>query len=90
MPPTPESDGVAPGRDVATVGVKRTAFGHSGRPLTVLTNHFEVHIPKQAIYHYDGALNPLRPVLLTNISICPTSLYVLIGLPTLHIILPTS
>ncbi|KAI1795193.1 argonaute-like protein [Ganoderma leucocontextum] len=38
---------------ITTIGVKRTAFGQSGRALTVWTNHFEVKIPEDEIYHYD-------------------------------------
>nr|VWO95172.1 Uncharacterized protein [Ganoderma boninense] len=38
---------------ITTVGVKRTAFGQSGRALNVWTNHFEVKIPEDEIYHYD-------------------------------------
>lgn len=40
---------------ITTVGVKRTAFGSSGRAIQVSTNHFEVKIPEGSIYHYDGA-----------------------------------
>ncbi|KAI0638149.1 argonaute-like protein [Trametes polyzona] len=38
---------------ITTVGVKRTAFGTSGRAIQVSTNHFEVQIPEGQIYHYD-------------------------------------
>ncbi|CDO71262.1 hypothetical protein BN946_scf184908.g19 [Trametes cinnabarina] len=38
---------------VTTVGVKRTAFGTSGRAIQVHTNHFEVKIPEGHIHHYD-------------------------------------
>ncbi|EIW61996.1 argonaute-like protein [Trametes versicolor FP-101664 SS1] len=38
---------------ITTVGVKRTAFGSSGRAIQVSTNHFEVKIPEGSIYHYD-------------------------------------
>ncbi|KAH9899908.1 argonaute-like protein [Cubamyces lactineus] len=41
---------------ITTVGVKRTAFGSSGRAITVHTNHFEVKIPDGNIYHYDVIL----------------------------------
>ena len=48
-------------QDVATtVGAKRSAFGQGGRALTVLTNHFEVEIPKQEIYHYNGTSHPVQ------------------------------
>lgn len=39
---------------ITTIGVKRPAFGQSGRRLTVFTNHFEVSIPQDTIHHYDG------------------------------------
>ena len=59
--------------DIATLGVKRTAFGQRGRAMTVLTNHFEVHwVPKQKIYHYHGALYPAQFVLLSCVQICIT------------------
>ncbi|KAI9063285.1 argonaute-like protein [Trametes sanguinea] len=38
---------------ITTVGVKRTAFGTSGRAIQVHTNHFEVKIPEANIHHYD-------------------------------------
>ncbi|RPD77221.1 argonaute-like protein [Lentinus tigrinus ALCF2SS1-7] len=38
---------------VTTIGVKRTAFGQSGRALQVYTNHFKTSIPEGLIYHYD-------------------------------------
>ncbi|EPQ59451.1 argonaute-like protein [Gloeophyllum trabeum ATCC 11539] len=38
---------------VTTVGVKRTAFGTSGRRMEVYTNHFAVKIPEAVIHHYD-------------------------------------
>ncbi|KAI0335424.1 argonaute-like protein [Cubamyces sp. BRFM 1775] len=41
---------------ITTVGVKCTAFGSSGRAITVQTNHFEVKIPEGSIYHYDVIL----------------------------------
>ncbi len=44
---------------ITTIGVKRTAFGQSGRALNVWTNHFEVQIPEDEIYHYDGASRPI-------------------------------
>lgn len=47
---------------ITTVGVKRTAFGQSGRALTVWTNHFEVKIPEGKIYHYDGVSCPIFAV----------------------------
>lgn len=44
---------------ITTIGVKRTAFGQSGRALNVWTNHFEVKIPEDEIYHYDGVSRPI-------------------------------
>ncbi|RPD63356.1 argonaute-like protein [Lentinus tigrinus ALCF2SS1-6] len=38
---------------VTTIGVKRAAFGQSGRTLQVYTNHFKTSIPEGLIYHYD-------------------------------------
>ncbi|KZT20385.1 argonaute-like protein [Neolentinus lepideus HHB14362 ss-1] len=38
---------------VTTIGVKRTAFGTSGRRMEVYTNHFAVKIPEAVIHHYD-------------------------------------
>ncbi|CCM03176.1 uncharacterized protein FIBRA_05298 [Fibroporia radiculosa] len=38
---------------VTTIGVKRTAFGTAGRPITLQTNHFAVKIPDAIIHHYD-------------------------------------
>ena len=46
---------------ITTIGVKRPAFGSSGRSLTVFTNHFVVSIPDANIHHYDGT-SPLRPL----------------------------
>ncbi|PIL23265.1 Argonaute [Ganoderma sinense ZZ0214-1] len=43
--------GISP--EVTTIGPKRSAFGQSGRALTVLTNHFDIQIPKHEIYHYN-------------------------------------
>ena len=40
---------------ITTIGVKRNAFGQSGRATEVWTNHFEVKIPEANIHHYDGA-----------------------------------
>lgn len=40
---------------VETVGVKRPGVGRAGRGTRVMTNHFPVSIPKDIIYHYDGA-----------------------------------
>ncbi|CAL1700780.1 unnamed protein product [Somion occarium] len=45
------------GDHIATVGVKRSAFGSSGRAIEVFTNHYEVSIPQGMIYHYD-AISP--------------------------------
>ncbi|KAI0698193.1 argonaute-like protein [Cerioporus squamosus] len=42
---------------ITTVGVKRTAFGRSGRVLNVYTNHFVTSIPDDNIFHYDGAID---------------------------------
>ncbi|KAI0750722.1 argonaute-like protein [Daedaleopsis nitida] len=52
---------------ITTVGVKRSAFGTSGRTISVFTNHYQVPIPEGNIYHYDG------PSLLTLSSMltCP-------------------
>ncbi|EIN10450.1 argonaute-like protein [Punctularia strigosozonata HHB-11173 SS5] len=47
---------------ITTIGVKRTAFGRAGRPLTVFTNHFEVTIPENVIMHYD-VISPSEKVL---------------------------
>ncbi|CEL52478.1 hypothetical protein RSOLAG1IB_01019 [Rhizoctonia solani AG-1 IB] len=44
-----------PASHVTTIGVKRPAFGKSGRAITVITNHFPCKIPTGIIYHYDGA-----------------------------------
>lgn len=38
---------------VTTVGVKRPAYGVSGRPIAVYANCFETTIPEKTIYHYD-------------------------------------
>ena len=37
--------------------------------MTVLTNHFEVRVPEQEIYHYHGALYPAQLVLYSCIHI---------------------
>lgn len=50
---------------ITTVGVKRSAFGSSGRALQIFTNHFEVQIPEDNIHHYDGASS--SPYKLTSI-----------------------
>ena len=44
---------------ITTIGVKRSAFGQSGRALNVFTNHFPVSIPQDNIHHYDGAWQSL-------------------------------
>ncbi|KAI0719595.1 argonaute-like protein [Cerioporus squamosus] len=51
------------GSHITTVGVKRPAFGSSGRGLTVSTNHFEVSIPEQIIHHYDVLISPSEKTL---------------------------
>ncbi|KAI0696653.1 argonaute-like protein [Cerioporus squamosus] len=38
---------------ITTIGVKRSAFGTSGRALNVYTNHFVTSAPEGSIYHYD-------------------------------------
>ncbi|RPD71863.1 argonaute-like protein [Lentinus tigrinus ALCF2SS1-7] len=38
---------------ITTIGVKRTAFGTSGRSLNVYTNHFVTSTPEGSVYHYD-------------------------------------
>ncbi|KAL6309673.1 argonaute-like protein [Sparassis latifolia] len=38
---------------VTTIGVRRPAFGTSGRKISVWTNHFKVDIPESVIQHYD-------------------------------------
>ncbi|CAE6431878.1 unnamed protein product [Rhizoctonia solani] len=43
-----------PASHVTTIGVKRPAFGKSGRAITVITNHFPCKIPTGIIYHYDA------------------------------------
>lgn len=43
---------------ITTVGVKRTAFGSAGRPLSVFTNHYAVKIPEAIIHHYDVVIHP--------------------------------
>ncbi len=40
---------------ITTVGVKRKAFGTSGREVYVYTNHFVTTIPEGDIYHDDGS-----------------------------------
>ncbi|KAI9001051.1 argonaute-like protein [Trametes punicea] len=58
--PASRASGAAPtgglpdtSRHITTVGVKRAAFGTSGRSIQVHTNHFEVRIPEGHIHHYD-------------------------------------
>ncbi|KAI0353623.1 argonaute-like protein [Trametes cingulata] len=48
---------------ITTVGVKRTAFGTSGRAFNVFTNHFEVKIPEANIHHYDVVISPSEKTL---------------------------
>ncbi|KAI0375597.1 argonaute-like protein [Pilatotrama ljubarskyi] len=48
---------------ITTVGVKRTAFGTSGRAIHVFTNHFEVKIPEANILHYDVVISPSEKTL---------------------------
>ncbi len=73
--------------DVTTIGVKRTAFGQTGRALTVLTNHFEVQIPNREIYHYDGALHPAQLVLFCRL-ITPY-IYLMLPSRSVFLVLPT-
>ncbi|KAG8742665.1 hypothetical protein FRC10_001148 [Ceratobasidium sp. 414] len=42
-----------PPSHVSTVGVKRPGYGKTGRPTTVIVNHFVCTIPTGTIYHYD-------------------------------------
>ncbi|KAL5488099.1 hypothetical protein ACEPAI_6207 [Sanghuangporus weigelae] len=51
--PSPQSSLPSTSEHVTTIGVKRKAYGTSGKALTVLTNHFPVTIPKNIISHYD-------------------------------------
>ncbi|KAF5390572.1 hypothetical protein D9757_002737 [Collybiopsis confluens] len=48
---------------VATIGVKRSAFGTSGRPLPITVNAFAVTIPQDIIYHHDIVIYPAEKVL---------------------------
>ena len=48
--------------NITTIGVKRTAFGTSGRVQEIYTNHFKTSIPDGIIYHYDGTSLPHAPV----------------------------
>ncbi|KAH9951622.1 argonaute-like protein [Amylocystis lapponica] len=41
------------GAHITTIGVKRTAWGTSGRVIPLFTNHFAVKIPEEVIHHYD-------------------------------------
>lgn len=43
-----------PCADVRAVGVKRFAFGTAGKVTPVVTNHFEIKIPRATIYQYNG------------------------------------
>ncbi|RDX49272.1 argonaute-like protein [Lentinus brumalis] len=61
-PPAPSRLSQAPGGTralpdtsdhITTIGVKRTAFGTSGRTLNVYTNHFVTSVPEGSVYHYD-------------------------------------
>ncbi|KAJ4494682.1 argonaute-like protein [Lentinula edodes] len=47
---------------VTTIGVKRTAFGSSGRPLPIFVNVFETTLPQNIIFHYD-IIHPADKVL---------------------------
>ncbi|KAL5508299.1 hypothetical protein ACEPAH_5918 [Sanghuangporus vaninii] len=59
--PSPQSSLPSTSEHVTTIGVKRKAYGTSGKALTVLTNHFSVTIPKSIMSHYDvGAHVDLR------------------------------
>ncbi|PBL02679.1 argonaute-like protein [Armillaria gallica] len=42
------------GDHISTIGVKRSGFGASGRPVKIFVNSFECTIPKSIIHHYDG------------------------------------
>ncbi|KAG9103624.1 pre-mRNA-splicing factor cwc22 [Ceratobasidium sp. 370] len=42
-----------PPSHVSTIGVKRPGYGKTGRPTTVVVNHFVCTIPTGIIYHYD-------------------------------------
>ncbi|KAF8529210.1 argonaute-like protein [Hysterangium stoloniferum] len=57
-PRIPPQGARAPGPTIAahvkTIGVRRTAWGTSGRAVQVVTNHFEAKIPEGIIHHYDG------------------------------------
>ena len=68
--PTPSTGFPDTSSHVATIGVKRTAFGRSGRKLTILTNHLEVPIPDHIIFHYDGVWDRVRFVLQADAFDC--------------------
>ena len=73
--------------DVTTIGMKRTAVGQIGRPLTIWTNHFDVQLHKHEIYHYHGAFHPDRLVLSTDtfnlsVMVMTSSRCVFLVLPT--------
>ncbi|KAI0677583.1 argonaute-like protein [Trametes maxima] len=53
---------------ITTVGVKRSAFGTSGRSILVQTNHFEVKIPESIIHHYDVVSSSSGKVLPTRLN----------------------
>lgn len=53
-PQSPDNVLGIPSAHVETVGVRRSAFGSSGRRLEVQTNHFIAEIPREVIHHYDG------------------------------------
>ncbi|KAF8579319.1 argonaute-like protein [Ramaria rubella] len=54
IPPSPRNPaGPQIQQHVTTIGVRRPAWGTSGRAVTVHTNHFEARIPQGTIHHYD-------------------------------------
>ncbi|KAJ7500499.1 argonaute-like protein [Mycena galericulata] len=44
----------APAAHITTVGVRRPAYGSSGKPIPIAVNSFTTEIPDGSIYHYDA------------------------------------